>query len=373
MLQPQETMAALETTAPIVTGTALAMFLYDVAEEIQLEELRQRLGAQTVQRGVAKHPAPEYVGFEHPPVVEYLSKVCTFGAVPLDVQFKYYDYGVVSVMFELPFSDTWDGLIQLAGKWMFESELERKALEVVRERIEPARPAMVRPYGNWLSEDYYVFHLREAAGSATAAELLRQHGGQIAMIVRGETADLSDAEKTEVLQSSVSYYPTDLVVIGWNGALIYDTPAGARAAIQILEYANSQLLEFRHYDDLLTRELNNVYRSLKRRGGLRAQWRLAREASRLEATTVEVTELVERTDNAIKFLSDMFAARLYRLAAGKVGVPDYKNLVNQKLHTAEELYGYMTEEFHQGRTFLLELMVVIILVIELFYLFRGKG
>ncbi|HXZ79965.1 MAG TPA: hypothetical protein VEG30_08550 [Terriglobales bacterium] len=366
-------MNPLETPSQTVTGTALALFLYDLAEEIQLEELRQRLGAQTVQKGVAKHPAPEYVGFEHPPVVEYLSKVCSFGQVSLDVQFKYYDYGVVSVMFELPFSDTWDGLVQLAGKWMFESDLEGKALDVVRQRIEPARPALIRPYTQWLSEDYYIFHLREMVGNPTASELLSRHGTQIAMVVRGETADLADAEKAEVLQSSLSYYPTDLVVVGWNGALIYDTPAGARAAIQILEYANSQLLEFRHYDELLTRELNNVYRSLKRRTGLRAKWRLASEASRLEATTVEVTELVERTDNAIKFLSDMFAARLYRLAASKVGVPDYKNLVKQKLQTAEELYRYMTEEFHQGRTFLLELMVVIILVIELFYLFRGKG
>ena len=55
------------------------------------------------------------------------------------------------------------------------------------------------------------------------------------------------------------------------------------------------------------------------------------KASRLNSVTVEVTELVERSDNAIKFVSDMFSARLYRLAAAKVGVPEYKNLVNEKL------------------------------------------
>ena len=51
--------------------------------------------------------------------------------------------------------------------------------------------------------------------------------------------------------------------MGWNAALVYDTPAGAQTAIQILEYANSQLLEFRHYDELLTRELAGVYAGLK--------------------------------------------------------------------------------------------------------------
>ncbi len=100
---------------------------------------------------------------------------------------------------------------------------------------------------------------------------------------------------------------------------------------------------------------------------------MGREASRLNGVTVEVTELVERADTAIKFVSDMFAARLYRLAANKVGVPEYKNLVNEKLKTAENLYRFLVDEFHQSRGFVLELMVVIILVIELIFLFRGKG
>lgn len=52
---------------------------------------------------------------------------------------------------------------------------------------------------------------------------------------------------------------------------------------------------------------------------------------------------------AIKFVSDMFLARLYRLAASKVGVPDFKNLVNEKLKTAEGLHHFLIEEFHQSR------------------------
>jgi uncharacterized Rmd1/YagE family protein len=60
------------------------------------------------------------------------------------------------------------------------------------------------------------------------------------------------------------------------------------------------------------------------------------------------------------------------LAAAKVGVPDYKTLVNQKLRTAEDLYRFMVDQFNQSRAFVLELMVVIILVIELAFLFGGK-
>ena len=77
-------------------------------------------------------------------------------------------------------------------------------------------------------------------------------------------------------------------------------------------------------------------------------------------------------DNSIKFLSDMFAARLYRMAAAKIGVPDYRALVEQKLESAGELYAFMTDRFYQARAFVLELMVVVILIIELVFLFRGK-
>jgi uncharacterized Rmd1/YagE family protein len=53
-------------------------------------------------------------------------------------------------------------------------------------------------------------------------------------------------------------------------------------------------------------------------------------------------------------------------------VPDYKDLVTRKLDTAEELYRFMVDQFNQSRAFFLELAVVIILVVELVYLFRGR-
>jgi hypothetical protein len=55
-----------------------------------------------------------------------------------------------------------------------------------------------------------------------------------------------------------------------------------------------------------------------------------------------------------------------------VGVPDYKDLVARKLRTAEDLYRSMVEQFNQSRGFLLEATVVLILIIELVFLFEGK-
>jgi len=250
--------------------------------------------------------------------------------------------------------------------------LPTRAEQIAKERVARTRPALVKPYDTWLSEDYFIFFLREIASNPSASQLLNSCGQQISQVVRGENLVLSDDERREVVQSAMSYYPNDLAVLGWNAAFVYDSAAGSETTMQLLEYANSQLLEFRHYDDLLTRELATVYDSLEKNSNFIGRWRLPREASRLQTVLLDVTELTERADNAIKFLSDMFSARLYRLAASKVGVPDYKSLTKEKLRTAEDLYRFLIDQFHQSRTFWLEAMVVLILLIELVYVFHGK-
>jgi hypothetical protein len=371
LVAPTPVQSAAIAQSKALQGSVLVLIQFDVCEEIKLDALRDIFGARR-QNASFKHPAPGYVRFQRPPVVEPVEPLVLESGERLDVQIKYYDYGVLSVVFELPFSGDWDTLVRLASRWVWDTDFTSFAQKIVKQKIERARPALVKLYETWLHEDYFVFHVRDIAGNPSAAELLSTQGGRIAQIVRGENCPLSDGEQQEIMQSKISYYPNDLAVISWNGAFLYDSTAGAETVIQLLEYANSQLLEFRHYDELLTRELQSVYEFMDHCStGIWARWRTAKRASRLHTVLLDVEELTERADNAIKFLSDMFSARLYKVAASKIGVSDYKNLVNQKVHTAEELYRFMVDQFHQSRAFVLELMVVIILIIDLIWLFKG--
>ncbi|MEO8126446.1 MAG: hypothetical protein ABI822_05095, partial [Bryobacteraceae bacterium] len=235
---------------------------------------------------------------------------------------------------------------------------------------------LVGPYVEWLDEAYYVVDLcevRDTNGNLlTAQRLIAEHGTEISQVIRGEALPLSEGEEREVLTSSMSYYPTDLLVVGWLAAIVYDTPQSAAPVIELLEYANTQLLEYRRYDDILTKLLQDGRVALERRGGLFSRWKLARAAEHLNTLRLEMMELTERTDNAIKFLSDMFYARAYRLAAAKIGANDYRSLVDQKLHAAGELYDFMVNEFREARGFVLEVLVVVILVIELIPIFWRK-
>ena len=359
-------------------GSLWALLQYDVSEEIRIDEVRRLLGVQTPGRGPEfRGPSPEYVKFARPPLVHLPGPVQLPGGEVWSCTVKMYDYGVVSVALELPFESDWNGLIQLSSRWIGSADLERKGLEVAKAQVQRIRDALLRPYADWTFEDYYAVHVREArteAGSPLLArEMIAEYGGRIAQIVRAESVELSDSERQEVLQQWLSYYPTDLLVAAWMAAFVYDNPEGAAPMLQLLEYANTQLLEFRYYDNLLNSVLVRVHGRLERHRGVWGRWRSLAEAERLNRIRLDVIELTERIDNSIKFLSDMFYARAYRLAARKIGVNDYRDLVDEKLRIAADLYRSMVDEFHQARAFVLEVMVVAILIIELVFLFEGKG
>jgi uncharacterized Rmd1/YagE family protein len=83
-------------------------------------------------------------------------------------------------------------------------------------------------------------------------------------------------------------------------------------------------------------------------------------------------ELTERIDNAIKFVSDVYYARVYRLAAARMGVGDYRNLVDAKLRTVGELYDFMTDQFNEARSFVIELGIAILALLDVILLLRGR-
>jgi len=349
-------------------GFIRQIVLFDVADEIRLDDLRSALEiAQPEERApVFSRPAPDYVRFERPPVIESLSMV------GYEARAKYYEYGVVSIEMDQHFDLEWPKLIHLSASLLSDASVEQHATEFLRPRLEKAHAALVKPYSTWLDEDYVIIAAAPEPRDL-ASDLLAQHGHDIAQLVRGESRALSESEVREILEARISYYPNDLLVVGWSAAFVLDDLTSAGPTLQLLEYANTQLLEFRHYDEVLTGVLAGVYGSIDRGTGVWRRWGLAGEAERLNTIRLDVIELAERTETSIKFLSDMFYARMYRLAAARVGVPDYRRLVDQKVQTAGELYEFMVDRFDRGRGFFLEVVVVVILLIEIVFLFRGKG
>src|SRR5450432_4355511 len=119
-----------------IHGSVLVLIQFDVCEEIKLDQLRQIFGARTLEQPSFKHPAPGYVRYQRPPVVEPIEPLILESGERLEGQIKYYDYGVLSVVFELPFSGDWDTLVRLAGRWVWDVDFVRRASRIARQRLE---------------------------------------------------------------------------------------------------------------------------------------------------------------------------------------------------------------------------------------------
>lgn len=363
----------MPTTAIRGQSAFWLMYLFDIAEAARLDQARQLSGVEAPASGPFPSPTPNYVGFENPPVVGSLTGG-PYGAV--NGSWKLFEYGVLCIEWEIPCQGTWADLVSQSRRFQESqaegiADAEKRALELA-DRL---RPTLEGPYESWTHEDYLVLHLEEIASTdgarLTAEEVIAEYGGPIAQLVRGESAPLSAREREEVLSARLSCYESDLLVAGWAAAFVYEPRHAALVTMQLLEHANAQLLEFRHYDNVLDGLLKKLYRVMEHRSGFFRKWLMARQAEKLNTIRLEVMELTERSEHSLRFLGDMYYARAYRVAAQRIGVEDYKGLVAAKLHTAGELYEFLSDEFHQQRAFLLELLVVVILVIELWdVLFR---
>jgi len=361
----------------IVQGYFRILSFFDIAEGIEMESLHGILGPEAAQRPASfSHRSPEYVQAQHAPIVELVGPLALPTGEKLDARIKYYWFGVAGIELSTGFECDFDALCPQSYRWMNAPDVEKAAEELVRSRLERVRPALIRPSPKWLDEDYFVIDIESAqhtgGGSVTAVEMLQSHADQITQLVRGELVSLSAAEREEIVRSALSYYPSDLVVVGWAAALVYDKPDATPAVIDLLEYANTQLLEFRYYDELLTNLLSNVYSSLEGHDSFMSRWRLARRAGRLNRIRLDIMDLAERTEYAVKFISDTYYARVYGVSSSRIGVNDYKALVDEKLKTAGELYAFMVTQFNERRMFALEVIVAVLVLLDVILLLRGK-
>jgi len=359
--------------APL-SGHLTAFFLFDVAEAADLAAVRARVGAAGQSARFAPRSAiPAYVRYQQPPVQIEGDALGLSAPEGWSTRLKVYDYGVVSLALTRPFAGTWDEFLALSQSLMATAALDPHVDAMCRRAADALRPALQEPRDTFLSEDYFVFGVTEAEGAPTADALLASHGDVIARLLRGEAEPLSPQERDEVLRHRLSYLASDLVVPSWNGAFVYDSEAGLAGALEILEFANSQLLQFRYYDQRLDGDLKRIYARLQS-----PRWyepwigrRYTAAARELHQVFIDVNDLTDRTENALKLVGDVYAARLLGLATARLGLAAWKDAVKDKLKTLDDIYRFAVDQTSMDRGEVLEASIVLILVFELVLFFMG--
>jgi hypothetical protein len=358
----------------IRAGLITAFYLFDIAESVDLSRLSSLLQVSTEPaRLSSKRAIPSYVRYQTPPLQMEGESLGVRELDGFQVRVKVFDYGVVSLSLSRRFAGQWDELIAAALELSGENSLEERAERLCRDVVSRMDGALEQPRTHFLSEDYFVFSIHALDTPCSAEQLIAAFGGQIAQLLRAESEPLSGQERDEVLRHRISYLAQDVVVPTWSSALVYDSEAGAQAAIEIFEYANSQLLQFRYYDELLDGRLAQIYKELETHPAYNSWWprRYTRAARRVHALFIDVNDLTDRTENALKLVGDVYAARLLALAHSRLAVTGWRESVKDKLKTLDEIYRFAVDQTGMERGELLELAIVAILVFELILFFMG--
>jgi len=382
MLLPMERVRP-EPEFRVADGTVHVYRLFDVADAIDLAAAEHvvevAMSAPKSRMRLAGAQSATALEFPRPPLhVALGARELPLGSgVRAEASAHVFDYGVVSVLYKLPIAPGTPlaALIGLGEQLFVEPtpEIDQAARREAEELARALGAAMERSHRWEGLESYQVFFVRRFAdGPRRGQDLLS--GAPIPELLLGETSavGLSAQERQEVLSHSHTYLEDDLAVVHWNSALVVE-PSGVEDIPDLLEFATAHLLELRYYDALLDRELHRIYDELERGGSMVANI-FTRRYRRLQRSTaallLELSETIERLENAVKIVGDFYLARVYQRAVSRFRLPAWQETVLRKQRLLAEVNDLIGDEADTSRSELLEIAVIILILVEVVAAFR---
>lgn len=350
----------------ILKGQLMALFAFDIGYEVSLEKLTSLVAAAPVQPLSRKRQTPTYLQYTRAPVILDLDTNEELAGVKGNLQVTIFDFGALSLAYRWPLSGKTINVEDLpaTGAEIYSRNLEKSAREEVLKLIQKISPAIDRPKLSGLVEDYYLFILEQLEPQLRADELLSLHHEHLAQSLCFETLPLSKWQQEEVLNQTVSYLDSDLTIIDWNAAIIYDRDYNDTA--KVLELLNVELLEARYIDATLDERVT-VYAGFVQKPGsfpipLRTPYR--RVLQELTEWRVESTVLAERVGNSLKLIGDLYLSRIHSAASAKTHLPEWEKVISGKLQILDELYDRVNDRMRAAQSQTLELVIIALIVFE---------
>jgi hypothetical protein len=365
-------MSDSQSSVRIKKGTILLYRVFDIAEEIDLGRveslLTQSPGTQERLRltripgqSIVIRNAPVHVQLGETPI---LAGAREYAA---ETHAKIWDYGVVSIVFQIPIAEgtTWEQLLHQASIFELANDVDVAARRRSEELARAIAPALQRP-GEWAGlEDYTIYFLETLDGVTTGDELLAK--ADIPALILAETdRNLSTLNRDSILENTYQYRGNDLTVIDWNSAIVWE-PSGQRDIADVLEFAVTHLMEMRYYDDLIDRRLTLLYDSIeaqRQRRGKMPFWKLSHEAS---SRYIEFSEFIGRVENSLKVVGDFYLARIFRSAVRRFRVADWQSSISRKMEILAQVSELLQGEINTQRSMIMEIIIIGLIGFEVVY------
>ena len=358
----------------ILQGQVSALFAFDVGYEVSFEQLASLFPSVPVQPLSPKKLTPTFAQYARPPHILDLGR-CEgpFGSAG-QIKATLFDFGVVSLAYIWTIGEQDSPLLTdlpAMSQHLYQLNLVAKAREQVQTLVGRIEPAINRPRLSSIIEDYYLFVIERLTDALRAEELLREYGSVLAQTLRFETAPLSLEQRDDALRQKLSYYQTDLVLIDWNAAIIYDQDY--EDAANVLELLNVELLEARYIDSELDRRIQEHANLAHGDKGLPIPFRtpFRKAIQELGELRIESALLAERLGNSLKLIGDLYLARVYSAGAERFYLRQWQKIIADKLDTIDSFYQLVTDRIRTAQSQTLELAVILLILVELFVaLFR---
>jgi hypothetical protein len=345
-----------------VEGWLRIYVAFDWGDEIDLERAR-RLVPGSYQELPRRRRTPSSFSYRPPPLHVRLEPKALdlpeLGDVDATVGVTIFDFAAVSLSFSVPFSLAPTALVRLAGALAESGPLLQTARSVLTPLYRQLEPAIRDPaWQDDLSEEYFVFQM------GPEALRLTRDAAWVAGLVHLEALPLSADEIGEAIRLRISYSPDDLFVPDWTAALLVDRECDE--TLQAIEFANLQLLEFRHIDNRLDARLAQAWRVI---GPLSRSvlpfWRMFHRPLRIIGELkVEANDLFERAGNVLKLVGDPYLARVYRLLVSRFHLATWEESIRRKLEVVAGAYSVVADQARDFRMEFLEVVVIILILIE---------
>lgn len=354
----------------IKKGLIIIYRLFDVASEIKLSLVEAKAKESAKRMRLSKHPYMKALEFTDPPVsfeLQGFTKTLFEGAINIHVVAKAYDFGVLSLAFNIPIPEgtTFSELESVAKDLDTDESIDEKAKEYIGQLIHSLGEAVVSPsLKEHFIEDYMIFAIQSLEHETDVSNFLNQYDPSRLLLY--ETRDVSQHTREETLRHRFSYYPDDLVIVHLDNAFVIE-PSGSSDIFDILEFANAQILELRYYDSVLDRQLSWIYSELSKRRAVSA-FRLRdyeQLGKKVTEIVTELTEVTEKVDNALKVTEDVYYAKIYRTAMILFRSDDWELSIKEKLQVVTNTSKMIYNEISTKRGHLLEIGIIILIVIEI--------
>ncbi len=353
----------------IQKGSILIYRLFDVAEEINLSKVEELLKSDSNGSRLKFTRSPrQAVIMRNAPVTLSLgesSLALQDQEHKVEAFAKIWDYGVMSIQFQVAIEPGtgWEDLINMSAKMEQDTLIDEAARFRTQELVNILAPAL-RDQHSWHEfEDYVIFFFEELNGVGKCSDLINSVDAA-RLIVAENTVTLSEKAKKSILEGTFQYSDSDLTIIDWNSAIVVE-PSGRKEVPEVIEFALTQLMEMRYYDNLLDKRLTLLYDSIEASRGKFFSNRftnLSREAS---TRYIEFSEFIERVDNSFKVVGDFYLAKIFRAAGEKFRIPEWEENVTRKMNLFASISELLQGEVNVNRSLWLEITIVVLILFEL--------